>query len=300
MTDMEDDFDEGQFFSPKATPKAAPNKNPLAKYFRTPGLHVTLPTKGKFMAEGDVEFTMNGEVPVFPMRAADELLLKSPDALMSGYAVEKLIESCVPAIKNPRQLATVDLDVILLAIRAASFGEDMDIEAKCPHCAETNAYSVNLPHVLSTLTKSEFENEIRLNDDLIVLVKPYTLDIATKIAITAFNEARSVQLAEEGPEEQRQAAVSGSFKRLADLNNQMIVESIQSIATPEGIVEDREMISEFIENASRVFIKKIDERLKSLNSIGMDKNVHLTCSECEKDWDTKIEFDPTSFFGQGS
>jgi hypothetical protein len=300
MTDMEDDFDESQYFSPQAAKKVANNKNPLSKYFRTPGLHVSLPTKGKFMDEGEIEFTMNGEIPVYPMRAADELLLKSPDALMSGYAVEKLVESCVPAVKNPRNLSTVDLDVILLAIRAASFGEEMDIEARCPHCSTMNSYSVNLPQILSTLPQNDFDNEVRLNDDLVVSVRPYTLEIATKIAVTAFNEARNVQAAEAGPEETRQSSVSESFKRLTDLNNEMIVESIQSIATPDGVVGDSEMIGEFIENASRAFVKKIDQKLKDINSLGMDKNIHLTCSECSEEWDTKIEFDPTSFFGQGS
>ena len=38
--------------------------NPLAKYFRTPGVHVPLPTNGAFMPPGGIEFDMKGTVPV--------------------------------------------------------------------------------------------------------------------------------------------------------------------------------------------------------------------------------------------
>ena len=101
--------------------------NPLTKYFRIPGVHIKLPTHGAFMPTGSVAFTMNDEVPVYPMRGMDELLLKSPDALMNGYAIEKLIESCVPAIKFPRLISSPDLDVILMAIRAATYGETITL-----------------------------------------------------------------------------------------------------------------------------------------------------------------------------
>ena len=75
-----DEFDERQVFD-----------DPLAKYYRMPGVHVRLPSNGAFMPPGSVQFTVTGEVPIYPMRAADELLLKSPDALMSGYAIEERV-----------------------------------------------------------------------------------------------------------------------------------------------------------------------------------------------------------------
>ena len=81
----------------------------LKKYYRMPGVHIRLPTNGAFMPPGSVEFTMSGDIPVYPMRGADELLLKSPDALMSGYAIEELLKSCVPAIQFPRLVSSPDL-----------------------------------------------------------------------------------------------------------------------------------------------------------------------------------------------
>lgn len=301
MTD--DDFNEEQLFGPEKTapaqrPRAAAG-NPLAKYFRAPGMNVRLPTGGKFLPKGSVEFTMSGEVPVFPMRAADELLMKSPDALMSGYAIEKMLESCVPAIHNPREISTPDLDVLLLAVRAASYGDKMEIETTCPKCGNKDQFECSLGAILGTIKEGDIDNSVRMSPDVIAYVKPYTLDVATRLSLAAFQEARRVQ-AMDGDEIANQSVVSQSFRRLSDMNLQLMAESVMSVAVPEGVVTDRDQIIEFVNNAPSQWTKKIEDRLRELNTMGVDKGVNVQCSACNHEWRTEIEFDPTSFFGQGS
>ena len=58
--------------------------NPLTKFYRVPKLYVALPSKGTFYAPGAVETAVNGEVAVFAMSAVDEMLLRTPDALLNG------------------------------------------------------------------------------------------------------------------------------------------------------------------------------------------------------------------------
>src|SRR5882672_5887054 len=162
-----DDFDDQQY------------DDPLAKYYRMPGVHIKLPTNGAFMPPGSVQFTMKGDLPVYPMRAADELLLKSPDALMSGFAIEELLKSCVPAVKAPRLITSVDLDVLLLAIRAATYGEMLQLEPTCPQCSTVNDTKVNMGRIMATTQPIEPENPVRLSDDVVVLVRPYNMDNIT-------------------------------------------------------------------------------------------------------------------------
>src|ERR1700722_9761403 len=100
-----DDFDETKFFSPSAIKSSSV----LSGYYRIPGLHITPPSRGKFLT--DLEMTMSGEIPIYPMKASDEMLLKNPDSLMSGLALEGLFASCIPAIKNPREISLPDIDV---------------------------------------------------------------------------------------------------------------------------------------------------------------------------------------------
>ena len=81
-------------------------KNPLASFYRQPKIYVKLPSKGEFYPPGSLDVSANGEYPVYAMTAKDELLFKTPDALLSGQSTVELIKSCIPAITNPWQCQT--------------------------------------------------------------------------------------------------------------------------------------------------------------------------------------------------
>jgi hypothetical protein len=76
-------------------------KNPLSSFYRQPKIYVKLPSKGEFYPPGSLDVSANGEYPVYAMTAKDELLFKTPDALLSGQSTVELIKSCIPAITNP-------------------------------------------------------------------------------------------------------------------------------------------------------------------------------------------------------
>ena len=76
--------------------------NPLKNKIRVAKIYVRLPSSGKYN-KLPIEFSHTGELPVRAMTARDELLLRNPDALLNGDAVEKLIQSCIPEIKDMRE-----------------------------------------------------------------------------------------------------------------------------------------------------------------------------------------------------
>jgi hypothetical protein len=274
--------------------------NPLAPYFRVPGVHIKLPTNGAFLPEGSVEFTMKGEVPVFPMRSADELLLKSPDALMNGYAIEKLLESCVPAISNVRQISSPDLDAILLAIRAATYGETIELLPVCPACQTTNEVRRNLSYLITNMQFVDPENQVRLTDEVIAYVKPYTMHNATTLGMATFEETRLVQALEGDTNEVKAAQMNKSMQRLADLMTEVMANCIIKIVIPNDEVTDTDMILQFIQNVSKEWTDKIQFTLDAINKKGIDKGFEITCAECGHEWKSQIEFDPTTFFAHGS
>jgi len=289
--------------TPQGKPQPAPvqksNDNPLAKYFRIPGIHVTLPSRG-FFNKNEIEFEMNGEIAVFPMTASDELRLKNPDSLMSGNSIETVIKSCVPAIKNPKYLPIQDGDVLMLAIRAATFGNNMAFEVECPKCKAKNEYQLNIRELIETITFLEEEYPIQLDNGLIVYLKPYTLELQSKLNIATFQEAKKMQYAESSdlPEEAKLAKFSESFKVLNDLNLELITSSILGIVTPEGTVTDKKFIYDFLKNCSRQYTKVIDETFKEMGNKGLNKKKEIICcnEECKHEWESDLVFDPTSFF----
>ena len=110
------------------------NTNPLLDFARKVELSIRLPSNGNWYPEGMIDYTMSGEVEVYPMLPKDELMLMNPDALLSGQANVNLIKSCVPAIHQPEKLLYPDLNVLLLAIQKATYGDKLTMQVVCPEC----------------------------------------------------------------------------------------------------------------------------------------------------------------------
>lgn len=109
--------------------------NPLSDYFRKPEVIVTLPA-GKWYNEGEIDFSATGDVPVYSMLPADEIMMINPDALVSGVAITEVIKSCCPAVKNPGNLYYPDVNAIMLANHRATYGGKIEQQAFCPKCHE--------------------------------------------------------------------------------------------------------------------------------------------------------------------
>lgn len=276
--------------------------DPLAKYYRMPGVHVQLPTNGVFMPKGSIEFTMNDDIPVYPMRAADELLLKSPDSLMSGYAVEQLIKSCVPAIKAPRLISSPDLDVLLLAIRAATYGEMLTVNPVCPTCGKATETHVNLSRIIASSKPIPPENAVRLSDEVVAYLRPYNMDNATRIGMASYEETRKVQATEEAEEKVRTTQINDSMQRIVGMSMDVLADCVLRVVVAEGEVYDPQSIHKFILNVSKAWIDKLNDKMDEINSLGIDKHYPVVCTntECKHEWQAEIEFNPSTFFGSAS
>lgn len=104
-------------------------------YFRKPEVTVTLPA-GSWYNEGIIDFDTMGDVSVYSMLPADEIMLINPDALVSGVALVETIKSCVPAVKDPNKLYYPDVNALLLAIQKATYGQKISQSSFCPKCME--------------------------------------------------------------------------------------------------------------------------------------------------------------------
>ena len=105
--------------------------NPLRKYFRQPSIHLRLPSGGKFYPPGTLDLPPNGEIPILPMTAVDEITTRTPDALFNGSAVVDIMHSCVPNIGDPWSIPAVDFNALLAAVRLASYGHEMEVSTTC-------------------------------------------------------------------------------------------------------------------------------------------------------------------------
>ena len=150
------------------------NTNPLSKYFRQPAIYIKLPSQGRYYDKQTFTPTETGEIPILPMTAKDELAFQTPDGMMNGQSTVDVVKSCVPNMLDPWQMVNYDTDVILLAIRIATYGETMDIKYVTPVTNEEQSATVNLPQMLEQIAQFKIEDYASTSKGFKVKISPLT------------------------------------------------------------------------------------------------------------------------------
>jgi hypothetical protein len=274
--------------------------NPLTQYFRLPQIYVKLPSEGRFYHADDIELSDNGELAIHALTALDQMLLRTPDALLNGESLIKVVKNCVPGVKNPKKLVEPDINLILLAIKIASSGETSDLTIPCEKCSHENTYEINLNDVLETATKVPTDNVIHLNDALLITLYPYTF---TQRNLTLLNEIKYNQAIKllQNEDIENPEIISKAAQTVEDMSIrtfEIIAQSIHSITIlkTNQIVTDRNFIEEFLRGISKPQSDVIIDKIKNLNNSGIKTEHEFTCVNCNYTWTQPLDFDPTSFF----
>lgn len=159
------------------------DQRPLEKYYRQPAVYIKLPSGGKYYDKTVFTPTQTGEIPVLPMNAKDELSFKTPDAMMNGQATVDVIKSCVPNFLDPWKMVNYDTDVVLLAIRIATYGETMNIKYRTPVTGDEMEHTVNLPALLEELAKVQIKDEVTTSKGFKITMEPLTYTTLTKVQL---------------------------------------------------------------------------------------------------------------------
>lgn len=279
------------------------NTNPLQKYFRQPKIYLSLPSNGKYYPTGSLEISESGEYPVFPMTARDEIMIKTPDALLNGQATASVIASCIPAIKDPFSMPSMDLDACLIAIRIATYGEMMEVSIKVPVTGEDKDFDLDLRIMLDQFSNVEYDNAIQL-DDMVVNLRPLSYREFTETSKKTFDEQRIFNVINDADmdEGDKLQTFTNSFKKLTDLTILTLEKSIQSIEVGDQVVTDQAHIKEFIANTDKGLFESVTNHIEEQRSKFQVKPliVDATPEEIEagvpETYEVPVTFDQSSFF----
>tara|TARA_B100000780_G_C21035787_1_gene415406 strand:- start:237 stop:1094 length:858 start_codon:yes stop_codon:yes gene_type:complete len=282
------------------------NTNPLGKYYRQPQIYINLPSKGKYYTADVFTPTETGELPVLPMTAKDEMAFKTPDAMLNGQATVDVIKSCVPNILNPWKMVNYDTDTVLLAIRIATYGETMDISYGVPGIDETQATTINLPALLDGVKGLEPKDYAETQSGFKIKIDPLTYDRLTKVQVAQFEQQKIyTNVADSGlTEQQKSERFAESFKKMQNINIELMIESIAEIVTPDGTaVKDGKQIFDFIANVDAKTTAEIEEKLSELRSQCSMKPLKIKSTEeqitkgAPASFEVPVTFDNSNFFG---
>jgi hypothetical protein len=277
------------------------SNNPLTKHFRQPILYIKLPSDGHWYPEGTVDIPVTGEIPVYAMTARDEITMRTPDALMNGTSTVNVIKSCCPSIRDPWKMPIVDLDTVLMSIRIATYGKEMEFTAVCPHCTTKNEKAIDISVMMSKINPGDWSKPVRING-MEITIKPQTYEDYNKNNISNFDEQRLIQIVQNQDlsDDEKTQQFDDIFQKLIETGIDTVSKNIASIRTEDGIVVDNyAFIRDFLDNCDKSVWDAIKKYLDVIRESNDYNKVTLECSneECTKEFSTPFVFEQTNFFG---
>lgn len=276
--------------------------NPLVKHFRQPAIWLTLPSKGQYWPSDALDLPASGQIPIYPMTTREEIIIRTPDALMNGEGVVSVIQNCCPSIKDAWKMPSIDVDAVLIAIRIASYGTEMDVDSTCPNCKAENNHQIDLNYVLDRVKTPDYTERLQV-DDMHLQLKPQAYFDVNRRNRIMFEEQRILNTVTDDSlsEEEKVLRYNQYLRNLVDLNMSLLATSTDSIETAEGLlVDSQEFILEYYNNAPGHVIRSIQKRLEEYSQVAELPRLTVECDECNNTHEVKMEFDYANFFAPGS
>ncbi len=274
-------------------------ENPLKKFYRQPQLYIKLPSNGQWWPEGSLQRTVTNEYPVMAMTAKDELTIKTPDALLNGQSTVDVIQSCVPNIKDAWHTPICDIDLILIAIRLATYGNRMEFLSVCPHCSHKNEHAIDLQLLMDKYQNIPKYHRILKIQDLEICLKAESYKTFNKKAMAMFEEQRVLQLLNQNslPEEEKFNKFKTLFSSLLNLTVEQVSGNISYIKLDGStVVENEKFINEFFQNCDRKIWNEIKSTIDSIATENPTNKIDLNCESCSKAYQTPLVFEMSNFF----
>ncbi len=277
------------------------NSNPLQQYFRQPAIYIRLPSNGKFYPNGALLTSENGEYPVLPMTTLDEITYRTPDALFNGQAVVSVIQSCVPNIRDAWKMPSMDIDPVLIAIRIATYGHQLDISTKCPSCSTEADYGVDLRNSLDDIGRPDYDQAMQLND-LELYFKPMTYAQMNSNNMMQFEEQKMFQAMGDPnlEDSKRLEAMGDALKKITEVTTRALAQNIAVVKTPTAQVTDPNHITEWLSNCDRNMFSRVKDYIIENKRTGELQPLKLKCNNCQHEYEQAITLDMTTFFGAAS
>ena len=277
------------------------SSNPLRQFFRQPAIYIRLPSQGKFWPPGSIDIPADGELPILPMTAIDEITYRTPDALFNGNAVVSVLQSCVPNIIDAWQTPSTDLDTLLVAIRIASFGHAMGIDTSCPNCGHEAEYEADLRALMDNLKSADYQSTVR-HGDMEIFFQPLSYRQITQNSIRQFEEQKVMNMMPDTDltESDKITRLNQAIARLTDLTVDALAQCVSMIRTPQAQVTEMEYIREFLANTESRIFNEIRDHVIGLRGATDLPPLKIQCSNCEHRYEQPVTLDQSFFFADAS
>ena len=273
----------------------------LQSYKRQAKLFIDLPSGGVYYDDSIIEDAKYTQMPVFGMNAMDEILFKTPDALFTGDATAEVIKSCIPSILDPWKIVGFDIDYILLAIRIATYGDEMPVNTSCPKCDTETESVLSLTQLIGSYSNYEVSHNFAL-DDLTFHLRPLSYREMSDFSTENYTyERQQIQIAGNTSmsDEDKDAMTKQLYEQTNTMNLRVALTYIKSMENSVDTETNLDAITQFVTENDAKFYNELKENIFELSNRWKIPNTNCQCSneECNFDYQTKIDMDYSNFFG---
>lgn len=262
-------------------PKIMPAHNPLIDRITMPGSTFQMPSCGLFYKDGELSSDVNmGEVHIHAMSAYDEILMKTPDSLFSGEAVNIVFKRCIPQILKPMKLLAKDVDFLLVCLRKITYGDSLEVtydhyckdSKKQTYVVNTDQYLKKSRKIDPTTVGSIYTKTI--SNGQIVKFRPTTFENLIKL----YQDTDPIKAI--SPEE--------------ELNTS--AEIISSVIESVDEITDQKQICEWVKMISAGWVEEISATIEKTSNFGPEFKFTTQCKDCNETITIETPINPVSFF----
>lgn len=267
---------------------SSPSDNPLLqKLNRIPGETFRLPTRGVFYKNGEIDDSIvNGEVVVYPMTGHEELIMKSPDMVFQGTAIDRVIKRCVPGVLRPLDMSSNDIEFLLACIRKVTHGEFIKVFYKCDDASvETpmqdrveREYDISLLSFIGSvkeISKDDFGNlAFVLGDIFDVTIKPVTMRSLIEVKQNLIPK----------------------FDDILEATHATQLKIFSAMIASVDNIDDEDMILGWLEALPVALRDELLEKIQVLHNWGIAFDCKFICKDCNKVVNKPTAINPINFF----
>jgi len=264
----------------ETTPQPPQIVNPLLERARIPGETFRLPSGGIFYENGELNSDVkDGEVHIYPMTTIDEIVMKSPDMLYSGKAIEEVFARCIPQIKKPMDMLARDVDFLMICLRKVTFGAEMQImHTHTCDGAKEHSYIISMDTFI--------KESKRIDPTKVAATYTVTLVNGQRVRLEPIRYKHFIELMQ----------LNESEEATPDRIRQVMFDTLLHIIVSVDEIEDRELIREWLNVLPAGWLRTINKKIEESTDWGPSFETTVTCRDCGEEVQLAAPLNPIAFF----
>lgn len=272
------------------------SENPLNSYFRKAKLTINLPSKGKFYSTESLEITDTNTYSVYPMTSSDEFLYQTPNTNADGEIVKKIIERCIPNIKNAWEIPSIDIDIIMPAIRLATYGNLVSIKSICPNCETDNTVNFDINYIFENIKYSTYDTPLQL-DEMIIWFKPVSYKKISEKLLSNIDEDQILASTDIENTEDKELLIKLQevYTKVYELTVDTLSHNIEKICVSDTTVTDISLIKDWLKNCEVNTFNIVKNTIIEKKNINALKPIDIKCKNCDHEYDQEVYLNQSNF-----